>query len=510
VREAGLSPRLSYLRHQHVSDQFPASNAASDQSAGPVLTLGGLELHLARSLTTDSADYTLQGWLSGQGAELFWDGGSLQIQNNLTGLVEEAFFTNTGHFSQAIYFAAESDAPLLLALCDSVGGVVATLPVTVRQRTISTAADPGSPTLPRDLALEVLTRSGQRRKQILAPKGTRLPAKFSCVCRTTDQCGRIAVPLWEEERLLRQMTVAEIDPRLAPGSAVDIEMQIEANRAMTVRLLVRPAGRGEVVQVPPPPAARKPTPQESADLLGRLKAMIQEFSGHYGQELQARYLKCQSALQAALEADDHDKAAVTIEELQDLCEQLEVAPWQIRFPSLQRLRLMVKRCLFEAADLADRSGRDREQLFQQIYAQEQTAEQAHAEKNAGLYREAYDNLRVLADDLERLKADMTPLARRGPDRAAQHDVADALLDLQAYLSAVLPAATLKARADFVQQLQEIEHLQSSWAERGKREPAVALREVRKALATVAQMEQALTAGQSRTPAKLEGMLEGSG
>ena len=59
-------------------------------------------------------------------------------------------------------------------------------------------------TVPRELAVEVLTRSGQRRMQVLAPAGVRLPGKFTCVCRTTDQCGRIVVPLWEGDRLVKE------------------------------------------------------------------------------------------------------------------------------------------------------------------------------------------------------------------------------------------------------------------------------------------------------------------
>jgi hypothetical protein len=61
----------------------------------------------------------------------------------------------------------------------------------------------------------------------------------------------------------------------------------------------------------------------------------------------------------------------------------------------------------------------------------------------------------------------------------------------------------------VQKLLDLDGQRDAWAERGKREPAQALREVRKALAEVARIEQALTAGRSRTPANVEGMLEGS-
>jgi hypothetical protein len=480
--------------------------------AGPVLSLGGLELRLAHSLTTESTEYTLEGRLQGRGAELFCDGGSLLIQNPQTGLVEEAFFSSDGHFAQSLALEPDNDTPLVLALCDGLSTVAATVPVTLRHRGLAAAGTPAPATVPRPIAIEVLTRAGQRRRQVLAPAGVRLPGKFSCVCRTTDQSGRVIVPLWEEERLIKEVTVDEIDPRLPIGTAVEVELQMAADRAISVRVLVRQAGRGEVLEVPPPTPPTTLGAEQIAELVSGTEALLTRFTGQYGQELQDGFTARRSALQAAADAGNVDKAAALFAELQALREQMLLAPALIRYPPFQRLTQMVKRCLFEAADLADRTGRDREQLFAPIYVQEQVAEKAHAEKDVRRYREALDNLNALAADLERAQADVTPPSQRGSGRVPTgHDVTDAVKDLQAYLSAVVSAAELKNRADFVKQLQELQGQCDAWADRGKREPAQALRDLRKALAAAAQMEQLLTSGFSRstTAAGIEGMLEGS-
>jgi hypothetical protein len=90
-------------------------------------------------------------------------------------------------------------------------------------------------------------------------------------------------------------------------------------------------------------------------------------------------------------------------------------------------------------------------------------------------------------------------------------VLDAIQDLQSYLAVAVQTAEQLGRADLVKKLQELDGRRSAWAERGQREPALVGRDVRKALAEVARLEQTLTAGRSRSPtqANLEGMLEGS-
>jgi hypothetical protein len=475
------------------------------------VSLGGLELRLTHPLATQQQDYVLEGRLAGAGAELFWDGGSLQVHNKLTGLADEVFFSADGAFAQPLRLEPETDSPLLLCLCDGLGEIAATAPLTLRhRRALDASAVAGGIALEHGLAIGVLSRSGQRRKQVLAPAGAALPGRFTCVCHTTDQCGRLVVPLWQDDRLLHQLEVNELDARLPVGTPVEVDLQVEADRAMTLRVIVRQAGRSELVNVPAPAPLPRPSGDQIEQVTQRITALLPEFSGQFGAALQEKLRMRTQALQEALAHNEEQRAAVLLAELDQQREQMELARLQVQYPPRQRLTQLVKRCLYEAANVADRTGRDREQLFAPIYGQEQTAEQAHAEKNASVYRECFDQLRALAADLLRLQNDLSPMARRDTDRAPTvHDVQDALRDLQAYVQAVLPAAQLKGRQDYADRLQEFERQRDAVADRGRRDAPGALREARRLLGEVGRMEQELSSGLSPATLPLEGMLEGS-
>jgi hypothetical protein len=64
---------------------------------------------------------------------------------------------------------------------------------------------------------------------------------------------------------------------------------------------------------------------------------------------------------------------------------------------------LVRHCLILSGQVADRTGRNREELFEQVYSQERYAEQAFAEGSQALYRECFDNLKSLAAYLEQLR-----------------------------------------------------------------------------------------------------------
>jgi hypothetical protein len=68
----------------------------------------------------------------------------------------------------------------------------------------------------------------------------------------------------------------------------------------------------------------------------------------------------------------------------------------------------VKECLYLAGKVGDATGRSPQELFEQVYAQERYAEEAHTAQDAGRYRECFDNLGELARYLERLCRDRLP------------------------------------------------------------------------------------------------------
>jgi hypothetical protein len=68
----------------------------------------------------------------------------------------------------------------------------------------------------------------------------------------------------------------------------------------------------------------------------------------------------------------------------------------------------VKECLYLAGKVADATGRPPQELFEQVYAQERYAEEAHAAHDPVRYRECYENLGELARYLEQLCRDRLP------------------------------------------------------------------------------------------------------
>lgn len=72
-------------------------------------------------------------------------------------------------------------------------------------------------------------------------------------------------------------------------------------------------------------------------------------------------------------------------------------------PDWKEFARLVRHCLILAGQVADRTGRKREELFEQVYSQERYAEQAFAEQAQSLYSECFDNLQAFAAYLEQLR-----------------------------------------------------------------------------------------------------------
>ena len=79
----------------------------------------------------------------------------------------------------------------------------------------------------------------------------------------------------------------------------------------------------------------------------------------------------------------------------------------------------MRRCLDLAAEVAKATGRDREELFEHVHAQERYAEQAYEDHNQALYRECRENLEKYAGYLDQLLRDALPRpSTAGPATAA--------------------------------------------------------------------------------------------
>jgi molecular chaperone DnaK len=479
-----------------------------------------LELHLTSPVNTQDVRYQATGIVRMKGVEAGPEGGSVRIRSLATGLTEEAFLDERGTFAGELELQPETDNALEFAVCDGVGQEMARVVVCVRHQ--SGARQLGQGVLPtqlitKPLQIEVLSRGGQRVKQVVAPIGATLPGVFQCICRTHDQAGRIVVPIFEENRIVKQMVIDDLDPSLPIGSPVEVEFAIDVKHTIEVRVRVRLPGRsaGEgdtyercetaILEAPPP---RRPSRAEIDDVQKQIEELLTQFSGSFRSRLRARAQQIRQDLFEALRYDDEPKAIQRMAELRELLQRLESSRGQMLDPPWPRFAQLVQHCLSLAAEVADKTGRDRAELDEHIRAQERYAEQAYEEHNQTLYRECNDNLEKYGGYLTQLLRDTLPRPPR-PSRPPEEEARAEIERFRAYLSAVWKQVREKQRSDLEARLTEIAGQARGLSQRLKTEPLAVLRDTNRLGTEVEKVAEALQHGHRPTPGDDAGLLEGS-
>jgi molecular chaperone DnaK len=481
----------------------------------------GVELHLTGAVNTRDLVYQATGVVRMESAEAALDGGSVRIRSLATGLTEEAFLDEHGTFAQDVELQAETDNALEFAVCDGagreMGRVVVLVPHQSKARPLGQAVLP-TQLITKPLQIEVLSRGGQRIKQVVAPIGATLPGAFQCICRTHDQAGRIVVPIFEENRIVKQMVIADLDPALPIGSPVEVEFAIDVKHNIEVRVRVRSPARSAskddsyercetaTIEAPPPP--RRPSRADIDEVQKQIDELLPQFSGSFRTRLRAKAMQIRQDLFEALRYDDEPKAIQRMAELRELLQQLETSRGQMLDPPWPRFAQLVQHCLDLAAEVADKTGRDREELCEHIRAQERYAEQAYEEHNQALYRECNDNLEKYGGYLTQLLRDTLPRPPR-PSRPPEEEARAEIDRFRAYLSAVWKQVREKQRADLEARLTEIAGQARGLSQRLKTEPLAVLRDVNRLGTEVEKVADLLQNKRRQAPGDDAGLLEGS-
>jgi molecular chaperone DnaK len=472
----------------------------------------GLELHLTSPLNTRETAYPLTGAVGGPGAVAVTDGGSVRVRSFATGLTDEAFLDARGTFAHDLELHAEADNLLELAVCDPSGRELAQVSAVVRHR----AAGPqlGQAVLPtqlitKPLHIEVLNRRRERVRKVVAPVGATLPAAFACTCRTVDQAGRVVVPIYEENRVVKQMVVADLDPSLPVGSPVDVELDIDVKHNIRVRVLVREAGRCETAYIEAAPPPRRPTRAEIDEVHKQIDEILPDFTGSYRSRVKARVARLSDDLTEALRYEDEPKAIQRMAELREVLQELQARRGQLLEPPWPRFAQLVRSCLDLGARVADATGRAREELFEHVYAQERYAEQAYEEHNQALYRECLDNLGKYAGYLDQVLRDALPRPDRGPGLAPEEEARAALEDFRNYLADIWKRVRGKGRTDLDARLGQVARQGGGLTQRAKTEPGGVVREVRRLWAEVDKVARQLSGEPPPAGPPDAGLLEGA-
>jgi hypothetical protein len=178
-------------------------------------------------------------------------------------------------------------------------------------------------------------------------------------------------------------------------------------------------------------------------------------------------------------------------------------------PSLPSLSRLVRRCLDLAADVADATGRKREELFEHVYTQERYAEQACEENNQQVYRECFDNLGKYAGYLEQLLGDALPRPMRRSARCPEEEARDGLEQFRAGLADVWKKVRAKGRTDLDERLAQVARQGQGLAQRARTDPLAALREVRRLLGEIDKVAEQLQADPAPPAGGDPGPLEGT-
>jgi molecular chaperone DnaK len=487
----------------------------------------GLELHLTSPLNTRETRYQATGVVRLPPSSLLvsWspclplcslEGGSVRIRSLATGLTEEAFLDDRGTFARELELQPETDNALEFAVCDGDGREAARVLACVRHQ--AEARPLGQAVLPtqlitKPLAIEVLGRGRQRVKQVVAPVGATLPGVFRCTCRTRDQAGRIVVPVFEENRVVKHLVLSGIDPTLPLGTPVEVEFAIDVKHAIEVRVRVRPgegrAEHSETAVIEPPPPPHRPTRAEIDEVLRQLEELLPQFSGRVRIRVKARAGRLREDLLEALRFDDEPKAIQRMAELRDLVQGLEAGRGQALDPPWPHFAQLVRHCLDRAAAVADKTGRDREELFEHVHAQERYAEQAYEEHNQALYGECRENLEKYAGYLEQLLRDALPRPSVRPPRPPEEEARTEVERFRHYLASVWKQVRAKGRVDLEARLGEIARQAGGLSQRIKTEPLAVLRDVNRLGTEVEKVGQWLEQGRRAGPEDAAGLLEGT-
>jgi hypothetical protein len=512
----GAALRAATYGITHVFSNLPrARSFFPDLDFGKGLEEPGLDLdlHIASPVNVSQTKYTLAGSVRGTGAAEVRHGGSLRVTSLATGEDRETPLRPAGGFVMDLELRADDDNLFELALCDNGGREIVRVPLTVRHHADARplgAAVLATQILTKPLAIEVLNRRRQRVKQIIAPVGSPLPGRFSCSCRTVDQAGRVVVPIFEENRVVKQMIVDGLDRTLPVGSPVDVELLIDVKHAIEVRVRVREVGRCETATIEGPPCPARPTREEISEAMRQIEQVLPQFSGGYRSRMRAELARLAKDLDEALRYDDEPKAIQRMAELRELLDQLRYRRGQMLDPPWPRFEELVKDCLQLADTVAQQSGEDRKQLAAPIETQRKYAEQAYEEENQGLYRECWDRIERYAGQLVQLLRHRRPeIDEPPPQRPVHIEAQEAVEQFRARLADVWKRVRAMGSPDLEKRLADVAAQANGLTQRLKDDPAAGLHDVRRLLARVYKVEARLNEMPARRERDNSGMLEGS-
>ena len=192
-------------------------------------------------------------------------------------------------------------------------------------------------------------------------------------------------------------------------------------------------------------------------------------------------------------------------------EQLPTKPQQrsrspILDPPWPRFARLVERCLNLASEVADKTGRNADELCEHIRIQERYAEQAYEQRDQTLYHECNDNLEKYRGYLMQLLGDTLPRPPR-PSRPPEEEARSEVERFRACLSAVWKQVREKQRSDLEARLSEIAAQARGLSQRARSDPLSVLSETNRFVTEVEKVADLLHNSPRHAPGDDVGLLE---
>jgi hypothetical protein len=319
-----------------------------------------------------------------------------------------------------------------------------------------------------------------------------------------------------EEVFLAEGNGFSSDSELDPESDNVLELVVcdeDGREVARTQTTVRHQAKRSTGQGEPSSQGSRPTLEEVTELGGTLDELITHLPGGLRYEARARASRIRDDLLEALRGDDESLARQRLSELRELVLQIEAGRPAALDPPWAHFAKLVRQCLDLAAEMATRTGRDRQELFEYVHAQERYAEHAYQELDQALYRECCENLGKYAGYLAQLLQDAMPRGRNpgegaSSDRPPEEEARDAVERFRALLSAVWKRVRSRGRKDLEARLTAIASKARGLSQQIRTDPVAGLRLTNRLGVEVEKIGQALDQGGARGGET--SLLEGSG
>ena len=303
---------------------------------------GCVRLWFRGSGVTKREQATISGYVEPLRPDAALEDGQLRLTTITGDLLEEVALRPGLRFTfRQVAIQAESLNEFKFELWDNSGELV-----TVLKRTVVHTSDHNE-TVGHALSTAVLAKpilldgtDGDRLvRQVLLPEGTSLPAKAQFTFAVADSHGRLRLPIYQENRIIKELQ-AEIG-EVAVGTPVDVEIACDEQVQIQVQFSLGMQTFGGKIEPPPPDTV--PTEHEIQQIDARFREILHHLDAEDVRRLSNAYQRIYQDLDEARSGADYPKVVQRAADLEGLIREARLSePLQ---PPLETVEKNFASCL---------------------------------------------------------------------------------------------------------------------------------------------------------------------